>query len=313
MAIEIAPPEPDLPDPRKRRREIRVLWRLSAWGGAAAIGLAAVAITTQTDSGSARLQNILAQESPPVRTVTLATVKPYVVEKDAETLRLEAQVRTLAADRDRLTARVASLEHNLDDMTGSIKRQAAQLAEAAAAKTPAPAPSPPAITAPQVMAAAPAPSAPATSPTPPLITPPTAPTTTGIAEPSPTTPPAQTATPAAEPVPLPPVRVAAAPASDPTAEPQPPRKPELGIDIGGAPNMAVLSARWAAVKANFGPLLTGLHPLAAHNPRPGATDFRLVVGPLPNAAAAAQLCTRFIAARVTCRSAKFDGETLALR
>jgi hypothetical protein len=161
------------------------------------------------------------------------------------------------------------------------------------------------------MAAAPAPSAPSASPTPPVVAPPVAPATTGIAEPSPVTPLAQTATPAAEPVPLPPVRVAAAPASDPTAEP--PRKPELGIDIGGAPNMAVLSARWAAVKANFGPLLTGLHPLAAHNPRPGATDVRLVVGPLPNAAAAAQLCTRFIAARVNCRSAKFDGETLALR
>ena len=49
-------------------------------------------------------------------------------------------VRTLTADRDRLNARLASLEHNLDDMTGSIKtvmranaavaqRQAAEAAE----------------------------------------------------------------------------------------------------------------------------------------------------------------------------------------
>ena len=75
--------------------------------------------------------------------------------------------------------------------------------------------------------------------------------------------------------------------------------------------MVVLNARWLAVKANFGPLLTGLHPLAAHDRRPGATDYRLVVGPLPNAAAAAQLCTRFAAAQVTCRSAKFDGDRLA--
>jgi hypothetical protein len=301
MAIEIAPPEIDLPDPRKRRREIRALWRLSAWGGTAAIALAAVAITTQTDSGSARLQTVLAQESQPARTVILAAVKPRVI--DPDTLRLEAQVRVLTADRDRLTARIASLEHNLDDMTGSIKRQAVQIESAAAAKTPAQAPSPPVTTPAQIVAAAPAPSAPAVSPTPPA--------SNDTAEPSPATPPAQAAT--AEPVPLPPVRVATAPASEPAAEPQPPRKPELGIDIGGASNTAVLSARWAAVKANFGPLLTGLRPLAAHNPRPGATDYRLVVGPLPNAAAAAQLCTRFIAARVNCRSAKFDGETLALR
>jgi hypothetical protein len=98
-------------------------------------------------------------------------------------------------------------------------------------------------------------------------------------------------------------------ASEPTGEPA--RKPEIGIDLGGAPNMTVLTARWAAVKANFGPLLTGLHPLVAHAQRTGATDYRLVVGPLPNAAAAAHLCARFAAARVTCRPAKFDGQRLA--
>src|ERR1700687_5991859 len=123
MAIEIAPPVPDPPDPRKRRREIRALWRLSAWGGTAAIALAAVAITTQTDIGSARLQTVLAQESQPALTVTLATVKPRVI--DPDTLRLEAQIRMLTADRDRLNARVASLERNLDDMTGSIKTNTA--------------------------------------------------------------------------------------------------------------------------------------------------------------------------------------------
>jgi len=65
------------------------------------------------------------------------------------------------------------------------------------------------------------------------------------------------------------------------------------------------------VKANFGPLLTGLHPLAARVRRPGATDVRLLVGPLPSVAAATQLCTRFAAARVTCRPVKFDGQRLA--
>ena len=69
---------------------------------------------------------------------------------------------------------------------------------------------------------------------------------------------------------------------------------------------------WGCAAA-FGSLLTGLRPLAGHNPRPGNTGFRLLVGPVANPAAAMQLCTRFTAARVTCRTAKFDGEQLAQR
>lgn len=42
-----------------------------------------------------------------------------------------------------------------------------------------------------------------------------------------------------------------------------------------APNMDVLNLRWVAVKANFGPLLTGLHPLAARVQRPGAINGAL--------------------------------------
>lgn len=307
MAIEIAPPEPDLPQTRKRLRDRSALRRLCAWGGSATIALAAVAIATQTESGSHRLQLALVQESQPDRAVPMTDIAPRVLENDAETKRLQAQIRTLAADRDRLTARIASLEHSLDDITGSIKRQA----ELAATPPPVSAPpvqSTPATT-PQT-ASAPAASS---APMPPVITPLATPPSTDAAAAWPDTSPAPAATPRSKAVPLPPVRVAAAPASEPAAEPLPPRKPEIGIDLGGGPNIAVLNARWAAVKANFGPLLTGLHPLAAHARHPGATDYRLVVGPLPNAAAAAQLCTRFAAARVTCRPAKFDGENLAQR
>jgi hypothetical protein len=292
MAIESAPPQANLPASGKRLRDRSALWRLCAWGGSATIALAAVAMITQTESGAERLQLALFQKEPPARAVPMADVAPRVVENDAETKRLQAQIRTLAADRDRLTARIASLEHSLDDITGSIKRQA----ELAAA---APPPAPPAV----------ASARPASAP--PVITPLATPPSADAAAPWPQTPSSQTATP--EPVPLPPMRVAAAPANEPAAEPPPPRKPELGVDLGGAPNLVVLNARWAAVKANFGPLLTGLYPVAAHGLRPGATDYRLVVGPLPNAAAVAQLCARFAAARVNCRPAKFDGERLAQR
>jgi len=261
MAIE--PPILDLAEGRKSRRDMHALWRLSAWGFAAAVALAVLAITTQTEGGSERLALALAPSTPRNLAVEMADLKRRTLEKDAETQRLEAQVITLAADRERLTARLASIERNLDDVTGSIKRQAALAS--------------PAIS-PLAMPAAAAP--------------------------------AQGAALAPETVPLPPARMANAQTNEVAADPA---KSELGIDIGGALSLDVLGARWAAVKANYGPLLTGLHPLAAHDQRPGSTGFRLLVGPVANPAAAMQLCARFAAARVTCRSAKFDGEQLTQR
>jgi hypothetical protein len=233
MAIEIAPPILDLAEGRKRRRDMRALWRLSAWGCAAAVALAALAITTQTEGGSERLALALAPGNPPVLAADMADLKRRAVEKDAETKRLETQVQTLAADRDRLATRLASIERNLDDMTGSIKRQAA-----------APALSPLAM-------------APVTSP---AVSPPA----TTLAQPG---------TPTTEVVPMTPVRIASAPATEAPVEHA---KNEFGIDLGGASTLDVLNARWSAVKANFGPLLIGLHPLAAHDSRPGSTAYRLL-------------------------------------
>jgi hypothetical protein len=201
-------------------------------------------------------------------------------------------------------------------MTGSIKRQATQEAVASAAKSPAPS-APASIQ--QAAASLPVPSLPSSAPEASIATPPPAiaplamPGRTDVPAPWFVAPSPQTAAPTAEPVPLPPTRVASAPASEPGTERPRPAKVEFGVDIGGAPSLEVLNLRWAAVKANFGPLLNGLHPLAAHNRRPGSTDYRLLVGPLPNAAAASQLCARFVAARVTCRTSRFDGEQFVQR
>ena len=88
---------------------------------------------------------------------------------------------------------------------------------------------------------------------------------------------------------------------------------DIAIDLGGARSLEIMQQRWAAVKANFGPLLNGLQPLVAHDSRPNMIPYRLIVGPLPNAAAAAQVCARFAASKVTCRSTKFAGEPLAIQ
>jgi hypothetical protein len=312
MAIKSAPPEPDLPNIHKPLRT-RPLWRLFGWGSAASIALAAVALTSQTEAGGKRLQLALAYVSEPGRAV--AQIPPRAAEAEGETKRLAAQVRDLAADRERLTARIALLERNLEDMTGSIKQQSEQLAAARAVNTPPPAPSAPATT-PAVVAAAPPPARALPALTPlamPAVREAAAtswPATTARPETAEPTKPLEAAASADESVPLPPVRVAAAPVNEPTAEPSP--KSDYGIDLGGAGNLEALRIHWAALKANYGPLLVGLHPVAAQQPKHTAgVTYRLVAGPLPNAAEAAQLCARFPVTRTGCRPAKFAGAQLA--
>jgi len=113
-------------------------------------------------------------------------------------------------------------------------------------------------------------------------------------------------------VPLPPERASTVQAS---AEPETPAAAanEFGLDLGGAPTLDGVRQRWTTVKASFGPLLSGMHPLAAPERRQGKTSYRLVVGPLPNGPAAAGLCAHFNAAHTACRAVKFEGEQIAQR
>lgn len=306
-------------------RDNSVWWRASLWGGAAAVALATAILMTQTDIGSQRLHLIFAADPTPNRVVTQADFTPRV-DPDAqkrETMRLEAQVRELAADRERLNARIAALEQNLSDMTGSIKRELAAVAATAPAATP------PAVGAPVTTPAArlepigkgdikaetrpdarlqPQPGQPAQASqlgqadNEPESGAKEAEAKSADAQP-------QMAAPLGDPIPLPPMRVAAATVGElnPAATGK-----DIGIDLGGARSLEIMQARWAAVKANFGPLLNGLHPLVAHDPRPKMIPYRLIVGPLPNAAAAAQVCARFAASKVTCRATKFAGDQLAM-
>jgi hypothetical protein len=147
MATKDAPPEPDLPNIRRHLRA-RPLSRLLGWWGAATLALAAVAFTSQTDAGRQRLQTAIAYYDAPSRAVAQIPLPP--AQTGADTQQLAAQLRELTADRERLTARIAVLEQNLEDMTGSIKRQNERLAAAQGAqgaKTPPPAPSAPATVA----------------------------------------------------------------------------------------------------------------------------------------------------------------------
>lgn len=301
MATETTPPEPDLPIVHKLLSR-RPFWPLFGWGSAACIALAAAAITSQSGAGNKRLQVALVDRGKPTHVVAAI---PRAAEPNGETQHLAAQVRELAADRERLTARIAVLEHTLEDMTGSIKTQNEQLAAVRAAKTPPPEPSAPAtlpaLTPLAVPALGQAPAGWSASAPAPQETKPAA---------APEAPQA-----VAQSVPLPPIKVAAAPADEPAAEapaPAPSAKREFGIDLGGARSIEALRIHWATLKANYGPLLVGLQPLVTQYPRqPSGVMYRLVVGPLPDANDAERLCARFPVLRAGCHPAKFGGAQLA--
>lgn len=301
MAIDKKPPEAG------QMLDASLMWRASLWGGAAILALAMAVLITLTDVGSQQLRMIFASEPAP----KLITQADFVLRAEAEaqkheTLRLEAQVSELVADRERLNARIASLEQNLSDMTGSIKRE---LAAVAATTQPLPAVSAPSTASPTRLEPVDKAEArkhdtksearietKAETGVEPIVKPERAAT----ADASP-----QAAPPLGEPIRLPPMRIASN-SGDPTGK-------EIGVDLGGARSMDIMHARWAAVKANFGPLLQGLYPVVAHETRAGMVPYRLIVGPLPNAAAAAQICARFAASKVTCRSTKFAGEQLTMQ
>ena len=300
MATEQQPPEAESREPRRRRRDFSALLWLCGWGGAAAVALSALAIASQTKTATDRLRQIFTINEP----AAVAQMPPRVAQLETQMKAMADQLRALNADRDRLVGRVALLESSIDDMTGAIKQQTAATAAVLAAKAAPPTPSAPA-TVPTALAAS------LLAPPVPIrverIAPAPAPVPAPAVKPDASS--AKTEAPITEPVPLPPVRLASAPPIEST--PRPSGQVEYALDLGGAPTLDGVRQRWLTVKTNFAPLLSGMRPLAGRDPRPSATGYRLVVGPLPNSAAATGLCAHFTAARTACRVAKFDGEQIA--
>ncbi len=114
-----------------------------------------------------------------------------------------------------------------------------------------------------------------------------------------------------------------APAMKVAAASPPPRKPAArhwsprnayGVDIGGAESVTIVQAQWAAVKANFGPMLAGMRPTAVRDHRLlGGGSFRLVVGKVHSLKAAERLCERFARQQVSCEPIQFDGQRVVWR
>ena len=248
------------------------LWRVARWGlaGAGAIALAVYASSTET--GRDRMRLAVAQSHGVDKPSGANSAGPL---DGLEGRRLAEMVRALAADRERILARIATIEQSMDDITGSIAR----VEKAARAVQPPPE----FVAAPREgVSAATVPNEDITS-----------------------------STNAAASVPR---RVPGDSPAWPPA-PNPAVKTEFGIDLGGASAIEGLRALWVATQRRHGAQLAGLRPTLhlRERARPGGAELRLVAGPIANAATAARLCAAVAATGAACQAVVFDGQRLVLR
>jgi hypothetical protein len=270
------------------------LLRLAGWGAAATASLLLVVITANSSTGRDRLSVAFAgvngtreADAAKAQAAQAAQIARLAANEN-DTRRLVEIVRSLAGDRERLMARVNVLERSLEDVTGSIQKQAAT--------------TPPAI--PQAAPATPQPPATAAEPPPKMAA---APPQTVPAAPAPASAPA--APPAA-----PPKQVASLPPASSMPELEAIQPRAAGVDVGGATSFDGLRTLWNTITATHYDLFEGLHPIVAvrENSKSRAADLRLIAGPLTDIETANSICTTLAAAKRYCRLVTFEGQPLAL-
>jgi hypothetical protein len=255
-------------------RLMRRLLRHGIWAFAAAAALLAAFLSVRSDVGEQRVAFVLASMNLPT---SLAAAQP----SDTETTQQLVQaVRDLKEDRDRLLARLAAVEHGVEDITGSVKQEGHAEAAAGIQMTPPwpdavpPVPMTPADIAAMVKSVGPPASPPQPNPS-------------ALAAPA-----------------------AAAPPADAALGP-----PPYGADIARAASVQALHSHWVALRSAHPELFDGLQPVVSlrDSARSKHIELHLVVGPFSNAEGAAQLCGLLAAFHIPCQPAMFDGPHLALQ
>jgi hypothetical protein len=259
---------------------MRGLLRLAGWGG---LAMAAVLLAVIAAS-SGRRPHIFAVTPQPNQAEEAAKAKATAAQAaqfarlkatEEEARRLVEMVRALNADRERLLTRMSAIERKLEDVTGSIERQAK------AAPPAAPPATPPSESLPRI-AALPPPAAPVE----PVAAPPSGLPTRADA--------------------------AGSPSGTNEADAQQAR-PAAGVDIGGATSFDGLRTLWNSISAAQSGLFEGLHPVVTvRENKSRAPDLRLIAGPLSDLESATRICTTLAAAKRYCRLVTFEGTALAL-
>lgn len=282
---------------------MRELWRICAWGVSATVSLIVAIYAGSTDAGFDRARYAAQQLREIVAPTGAQAARPL----DAnEGRRLADTVRVLAADRERLLARIAALEHNVDDMTGSITRFEKTVRTPAAPVEqlqPVAPPSPPpvAMTAPQTVAPA-KPQVSAPSPAPQVAAaPPPAAAGRPVEEFTSTLsgPDATSLEPALPPANTPPNTTTVT-------------KRQFGLDLGGSASEEAARAIWSAAVRRHGTLLQGLRPIVVPREHPrGGMEYRLIAGPINDASKAARFCAAITSMGGICQPAMYDGQRIA--
>lgn len=285
----------------QRRFGAAGILRLTGWATAATVALTFATLAALSPTGSDRIAATLKSlgGGEPQQNMQLAARK---AELETDRRSMNDALRLLAADRDRLLSRVASLERNLDDITGSIKSQ-----------VPRPPPDlsrePPSFDQlPQIPTTEASPARTESSSPPesklPNVWPRASLANTAIVMPG--------AFDGAPAWPAPPARVAVVTPADQPMAPTVVSRTEFGVDIGSGSDLAEVRSLWNAAKSQHGNLVGNLRPVVLRREdRAGNTDYRLVIGPLANAAAAAKLCATLGAADIMCSTRPYVGERLA--
>jgi hypothetical protein len=103
---------------------MRKLRQLALWATAAAGAMFIAVIAGRSDVGSQRIAVLFPpSHSTSSRAAHQKEAPAAAFDGEAAARELAQAVRSLAEDRDRLMTRIAALEHNLDDVTGSVTRQ----------------------------------------------------------------------------------------------------------------------------------------------------------------------------------------------
>ncbi|HEY1981648.1 MAG TPA: hypothetical protein VGH13_16355 [Xanthobacteraceae bacterium] len=250
---------------------MRSVRHAALWGATAAAALLIAALSSHGDFDMARLADGFRGGG--------TSPAPRPLDAQAETQRLAQAVHGLTIDNDQLKARLASVEQDLNDVTGSIGKQIEAVQTADASRRVEDGPS---ITA----------TASVSTMLPAVLLP------------------AATAFP---PGPAPDLLAANQPAADAAAVA--PTRAAYGVDIGSGLTIQALRTRWAAIRSAHPDVLDGLEPILSVReiPRANHVELRLVAGPLPDAGAAAQLCASLTPMGLFCQPAMYDGQHLAVR
>src|SRR5262245_12634211 len=101
------------------------LARLGVWIGLATVSVLIAVLTARTETGIRRIAGLMSPAVPaaqdqPVRAAKAPSPPQRQSDQEAEQRRITEAIRLLSQDRDRLLARISTLERSVEDVTGSI-------------------------------------------------------------------------------------------------------------------------------------------------------------------------------------------------